>query len=142
MKTARLYNCARCHSQVTVCRHCDRGNLYCGPVCSRQFRAKNHRVANQIYQKTFPGRQKHALRQKHYRQRLREKVTDQGSLLSPPSDLLPAVENEAKEAIETKLEDSPCCSFCKKPVWDWLRQGFIRHYQTRTVNRSRYLRPP
>lgn len=138
MKNARLYHCTACRVQVIICSDCDRGNIYCGSMCSRQARTQNHRIANQIYQKTFKGRQKNALRQKRYRERLRNIVTDQGSPVSPPSDLLPGVENEAKEALEASV----CCSFCKKPVGDWLRQGFIRHFQVRTVNRSPYLRPP
>jgi hypothetical protein len=38
--------------------------------------------AKKRYQNTFKGKMKHALRQKRYRARLKEKVTDQGSVLS------------------------------------------------------------
>ena len=27
--SARLYSCLRCRSQVVICRHCDRGHVYC-----------------------------------------------------------------------------------------------------------------
>ena len=88
-KSARLFNCARCLKQVIICSHCDRGNLYCGPACSQQARAQNHRIANQIYQKSLRGRHKNAERQRRYQKLKKNKITDQGSPVLPPNDLLP-----------------------------------------------------
>ncbi len=127
-KSAREFNCARCHMQVIICSPCDRGNIYCGRDCSQYSRVLNHRIANQIYQKTLKGRQKHAERQRRYRQRLREKpnkVTDHGSNDLPPNDLLPRVPSEERSQ---KIEQ-PHCHFCRKAVSTFLRNGFLRHHQ-------------
>ena len=37
-RPARLFLCARCRTQVLLCSHCDRGQRYCTPACSRQAR--------------------------------------------------------------------------------------------------------
>lgn len=127
-KSAREFNCARCHKQVIICSPCDKGNIYCGYICSRRSRALNHRIANQVYQKTLKGRQKHAQRQRRYRQRKNEKqqkVTDQGSNDSTPNDLLPHVPSEEKSQETEQLY----CHFCRKAVSTFLRNGFLRHHQ-------------
>ena len=125
-KSARLYNCAHCHVQVVICSDCDRGNIYCNLGCSKKSRIRNHRVANQKYQKSFKGRQKHAERQQRYRQRQKEKnkkVTDQGSPILSPNDLLQPKPNENKKPI--------CCHFCGKEVLPFLRIGYL-HQQGST----------
>ena len=127
-KSAREFNCARCHKQVVICSPCDRGNIYCGRDCSRRSRALNHRIANQIYQKTLNGRQKHAQRQHRYRQRekeKRQKVTDQGSNDLPPNDLLTCVPGEEKSQEIKQLY----CHFCRNAVSTFLRNGYLRHHQ-------------
>ena len=43
--SARVFNCARCHGQVVICSHCDRGNLYCGKRCSQAARRQSQREA-------------------------------------------------------------------------------------------------
>ncbi len=124
-KSARLYNCACCYVQVIICRNCDRGNIYCGAACSGRSRVKNLRIANQIYQKSFRGRQKHAERQRQYRSRKKNKVTDQGSPLLPPNDLLPREPNE----YTTQASELVHCNFCGKVVSPFLRNGYLRHSQ-------------
>jgi hypothetical protein len=127
-KSARLYSCARCHQQVIICSHCDRGNIYCGAACSQQSRTQKHQIANQIYQKTHRGRQKHAERQRRYRQRQNDKikkVTDQGSIDLPPDDLLPRKPNEDKSRTAEPLR----CRFCHKAVSDFLRIGYLDRYR-------------
>ena len=86
---ARLYHCARCRCQVVICRRCDRGNIYCFDGCADQARTESQRLAGQRYQSSLPGRHKHADRQRHYRQRLKAKVTHQGSPPIPADDVLP-----------------------------------------------------
>jgi hypothetical protein len=68
-KTARLFNCHRCHQPVSIFSRCDRGNIYCGSTCSGRARALNHRIANHKYQLSLKGRLKHAQRQRCYRER-------------------------------------------------------------------------
>lgn len=88
MKTARLYQCALCSAQVIICSNCDRGNIYCGVYCAKQARLENHRKSNRLYQKSFIGKINNAHRQSRFRERQNKKVTDQGSLAKPRSDLL------------------------------------------------------
>jgi len=42
--SARLFNCARCQSQVVICSQCDRGNRYCGRACARVARRQSMRA--------------------------------------------------------------------------------------------------
>lgn len=88
MDTPRRYHCARCRVPVVICRACDRGNLYCFDGCADLARAESQRASAQRYQLTRQGRHNHADRQRRYRQRLQQKVTQQGSPAIGPGDLL------------------------------------------------------
>lgn len=136
MKSARLYQCVRCHCQCVVCSDCDRGNIYCGFACAAQSRAQNHRIANRIYQKTFRGSQKHADRQRNYRLRQKQKVTDQGSTNASSNDLLPTATNDNKKTMSEKI----CCHFCGKNVSPYLRNGYLRYHMRPQKNKLIHLR--
>lgn len=126
-KTARLFYCARCFQRVEICSHCDRGNIYCGSICSKQARTLNHRIANEKYQRSLKGRLKHAQRQQRYRERqktAKKKVTDHGSLDLSTNGLLSGRPNEGL----LQQADAPRCHFCEEPVSPLLRQGFLRHH--------------
>lgn len=123
---ARLFHCTRCHAPVVICSWCDRGNIYCGSICSEASRRVNHRFANQKYQQSLKGRLRHAKRQRLYRQRqavIAKKVTDQGSLHLPHSDVL---DTSPDERALSKISTS-YCHFCRKPVTFFLRSSFLRH---------------
>ena len=125
-KTARLFNCHRCHQPVSIFSRCDRGNIYCGSTCSGRARALNHRIANHKYQLSLKGRLKHAQRQRCYRERqkaIAKKVTDQGSPVLPPNGVLPERPNEPS----TRQVCVTHCHFCGEPVSLFLRNGFLRH---------------
>jgi hypothetical protein len=124
-RTARIYNCVCCFQHTVICSDCDRGNIYCGSRCSKQARLLNHRRANQKYQRSRKGRQKHAERQQRYRNRQKKKVTDQGSSDLPPNDLLPNRPNEDKSQRSNELY----CHFCGEPVSSFLRNGYLRHHR-------------
>jgi hypothetical protein len=127
-ETARLYYCSCCHQQVVICSCCDRGNIYCGSLCSQQTRTLNHRIANQKYQNSLKGRLKHAQRQRHYRKRkmaTAQKVTDQGSPVLPAYDLLPDRLDEGK----SQPSNTTHCHFCGNIVPLFLRNGFLRHHK-------------
>lgn len=132
-KSARKYHCARCHTLVVICSDCDRGNIYCGTSCSQQAYVLNHRMANQAYQKTLKGRQKHAARQQRYRQRQKEKVkkvTDMGSNDLPVHDLLLAKPSgNTSWPIELRH-----CHFCGETVSPFLRNGFLRDLRKHQSN--------
>ena len=91
-ETARMYGCLNCHSLVIICRGCDRGNRYC-KTCAPVMRLKARRRASARYENTHQGRLTHAARQKHYRERLRNKVTHKCSNVISLCDVL---ENKRK----------------------------------------------
>ena len=125
--TARLYNCARCHRQVTICSHCDRGNLYCGKSCADRARSTSLRAAGKRYQRTRRGRFNHAERQRRYRSRSK-KVTHQGSLELPANDPL-TTRSEAPSSVVVVEDEAIRCHFCGR-----LCSGFLRlEYLHRTA---------
>jgi hypothetical protein len=81
-------------------------------------------MANQRYQKTLRGKQKHAKRQQRYRQRQKEKVTDHTSPDLPSHDVLPRKPNEHKVQQEKKMY----CDFCGEVVSPFLRNGYLRYH--------------
>ena len=125
-KDARLFNCAHCYQQRTICSCCDRGNIYCSPECSQSVRKERVRSAGRRYQNTHRGKSKHAARQRRYRQRQKEKVTHQGSPVSLTNDLL--LPELTKPAMGSMAETTPQirCHFCHKRCSDFVRLGFMR----------------
>jgi hypothetical protein len=140
--TLRLFSCLRCHSQVVICSRCDRGQIYCDPICSNTARLQSRQAAEKRYQHTLKGRMKHALRQRRYRARLKEIVTDHSSSSPAHDDLLQTVKNKAKKAVISHGDNSKRCCFCKKIVSPWLRQGFLRHHHPSSSRDLSYFRPP
>ena len=64
---ARHYLCARCHTAVLICGHCDRGQRYCAGDCAKLARTQSLQDAGQRYQTSRSGRLNHAARQRRYR---------------------------------------------------------------------------
>jgi hypothetical protein len=126
--SARLYNCLRCRSQVTLCRHCDRGHVYCvecAPVARRdaQNRAARH------YQASHQGRLNHAARQRRYRERLKQKVTHKASSI-PRTSVLPVNEWSRLKSAPNR-PDSPksrplICHLCRNLCSPFLRRNYLR----------------
>jgi len=132
--SARVFNCARCHGQVVICSHCDRGNLYCGKRCSQAARRQSQREAARRYQSTRRGRLCHAERQRRYRQRRKEKVTHQGSPPVLPDETLPAEsEPSVRRSDFPALDraDGIRCHFCGRVCSPLLRQSFLHRRPTR-----------
>jgi hypothetical protein len=121
--TARLYNCVRCHRQVTICSHCDRGNIYCGKLCANAARSASSRAAGKRYQNTRRGRLKHADRQRHYRIRSK-KVTHQGSPETPSNDPL-TTRSAAPESVVGVEDEVIRCHFCGRLCSDSLRLNYL-----------------
>lgn len=139
---ARLYYCALCHAQSVICSHCDRGQIYCSKACSTTARVRSCREAEKRYQTSPGGKIKHALRQKRYRMRQKEKVTDHGST-SPAQDvLLGSVKNKTIENDMNRDFGNKQCCFCKKLVSAWFRNGFLRYYEALSPLKRAYFRPP
>ncbi len=121
--TARLYNCARCHCQVIICSHCDRGNIYCGGHCTKEARKASLIAAGKRYQRSYRGRLKHAERQRHYRSRYK-KVTHQGSPEPASNDPLAPRSETLASVADTGIEDIRC-HFCGRSCRPFLRFNFL-----------------
>lgn len=122
-KIARLFNCTRCQSQITICTKCDRGNIYC-KNCSTSARAESLRAASRRYQSTLKGRHNHAERQKRYRLK-KINVTHQGSQDPPSDDLLS--EQPRKQKEKNSVTHGRQCHFCGGYCSEFLRSRFLSH---------------
>ena len=126
---ARLFNCARCHCQVVICSHCDRGQIYCGVDCAQSARVVSLRAAGERYQHSRQGRFTHAARQRRYRQRQQQKVTHQGSPLSGShASLVTKVKRQVPLAawLVNRVDERFVCHFCGRICSPFLRLGFRR----------------
>lgn len=124
--TARLYQCMFCHKQVTICRKCDRGNIYCAGDCAVQARTISLKLAKVRYQATFIGKRHNAARQARFRKNHKKIVTYHTSPPSPQHDSIESLEKKPeKTENDHKIAALTCC-FCNKPVSCWLRNDFLR----------------
>jgi hypothetical protein len=131
--SARLFHCARCHSQVILCRACDRGHVYCGKGCARAARRASQRRAGARYRRTHRGRLNNAERQRRFRAR-RQKVTHHRSVPQPLPAVLPDHAGCADRlAFPARAHDPTAihCRRCGREVDPFLR----RDYLTTTVPR-------
>ena len=108
----RTFNCRWCHSAVSICSHCDRGNLYCSSLCKKEARRKSLQAAGKKYQNSRQGKFKHANRQNRYRSRqniIQLKVTHH-SFNQPLFHVLVSTESQKLFTIKNEMT----CSFCGK----------------------------
>lgn len=139
----RLYSCTLCHSQVTICSCCDRGQIYCASSCSSIARKESCKEANQRYQKTQKGKLNNALRQRRFRQRLKNLVTDQGTHATQQHALLQTVENESTKSVIKHNGISIKCSFCQKDASNYARTVFLHQIRRKKSHDLHiYSRPP
>ncbi|MBU0500623.1 MAG: hypothetical protein KJ558_01965 [Gammaproteobacteria bacterium] len=140
---ARRCLCARCHAPFLICSHCDRGQRYCGPLCSSMARRAAQRAAGARYQGSRCGRHTHAARQRRYRERHRdsppEKVTHQGSPPPPLADGMSPEPTMPPHPVDDTAPSTPMaeprCRFCGRPCAELCRLDFLRHRQApRTVH--------
>lgn len=130
--SSRLYHCCRCHAQVIVCRHCDRGQRYCTGGCSHAARKESIKRAGVKYQATRSGRINNAARQQRHRQRQQQKVTHHRSLQIVLRDLLQTLPDELKKAdIPVKPGTTLRCDHCGVACGPFLRSDFLQSSQFR-----------
>jgi hypothetical protein len=125
--TARLYSCLRCNSQVTICRRCDRGNVYCLKCAPKARQEAKDRAATR-YQASYQGRSNHAARQRRYRESLKQKVTHKGSSGRWIHDLLINKRKKVKPPsirADTKISTSIFCHSCHNLCSPFLRRNFL-----------------
>jgi hypothetical protein len=150
----RLFSCARCHRQVTICSYCDRGQWYCGKACSQQSRRELSRAASRRYQATPKGRRLHAARQVRHRKKLpailfTEEVTHRGTptpeaeirLRSTIAESPPTVDcKEAAEVGEEAGDGWVLCAFCGARCQPFARRGPLRCRRRRHTTDPRWSR--
>ena len=131
--SGRLFNCARCHQQVIICSHCDRGHRYCSGQCAQLSRKEKLKEARLRYDKKQQARLLKSRRQKRYRQRKKEKATHQGSRGLCLYDLL-LIELEKLKKRVKKLHftdcTEQCCHFCGVQCSEYLRFAFLQQRET------------
>jgi len=115
----RLARCPRCQRQFAICSHCDRGHVYCGPLCSLGARRDSLRRARRRHRRSPEGRLDHRDRERARRRRQRlslARVGDHPSATpSPEIKLAPAldpsgistVETPAQRAEKVEIQDAP-----------------------------------
>jgi hypothetical protein len=134
--SCRMFLCARCRSQVLVCRRCDRGQIYCVGTCAQEARRDRQREARRRYQATPRGRVMHAARNRRYRARGRC-VTDHGldneHKASPllPSDVDGAL---SKPSSSTKSLPQWSCHHCRRAASAFVHFSALRPRRDRRKN--------
>lgn len=115
--------CPRCKRQFWICRHCDRGHVYCGYGCSTQARAEKCRVYQKRYRRSLEGRLDHRDAQRAWRRQ--KSVGDQSSLfskasarVSAPTRLSAWLAAMAAVGGEDTDHEEKHCTICGRPgVW-------------------------
>ena len=126
--TCRFFLCARCRKQVLICRHCDRGQIYCADGCAKVARSHSLREAGRRYQQSRQGRFKQAERIRRFRLR-KQNVTHQGSESVAENDLLSANSAKVDKRVvlpsQTSLLDTLQCHFCGASCSEFVRYSFL-----------------
>ena len=130
----RLYSCRGCGVLVSICGPCDYGNIYCRGECAVISRRASKRRAGARYQSTRRGARRHAARQQAWRDRERQKVTQQGCAPTGPvftmSIMADVVAIESPDAAGNPEETNIApprrdyggqrqvrrCDFCPRPL--------------------------
>lgn len=102
---ARLRQCPHCQRPFVLCPSCAGGHRYCSHDCARAARRDALRRAGQRYQRSLPGRRRHADRQARYRARRRSNVTHHRSL--PPADAATVASTDAAASASALATASP-----------------------------------
>ena len=139
VEVGRMFLCARCRKPVVLCSRCDRGQRYCGQVCSMAARRDFQRDAGRRYQCGSAGGVKHAERSRRWRARQKEQcaadsegsgsvthhgvpqgLTEAPGLSSDTEDT--AVPTSPRVTVQTQW----LCPQCAAALQPWVRQGFLR----------------
>lgn len=71
LERCRTFSCELCELEVQICSRCDRGQRYCSATCAAEARRASIRRAGSKFQRTEPGRQGNARRQREHYWRMR-----------------------------------------------------------------------
>lgn len=136
---ARMLMCARCGLQVLLCRQCDRGQRFCGQVCSAASRRESQRAAARRYQQTDGGRSAHAARSRRWRLARRPDrpgdscVTHQGGFDEPAGLVAAPPVSTVHAPVPPSCRGWPDfqCVRCHSALAPWVRQGLSRRARLR-----------
>jgi hypothetical protein len=134
--SVRLFQCARCLSQVTICTYCDRGNIYCSKACSIPAKKTSRCLASKRYQLTPRGKQNHARCQQRYRARQRDKIKTKNKKVIDHGSLSNSHELSSLTMDETNItsqEKYLRCDFCGQQCSTYVRRDFLNHYRRSRV---------
>ena len=134
--SCRMFLCARCRSQVFVCRRCDRGHIYCIGTCAQEARRDNQKEARRRYQATPRGRAMHSARSRRYRAR-GQCVTDHSPAKEQKAG--PLLELEVGEVLSepSRSRKSPLqwlCHHCRRSASEFVRLSPLRPRRNRRKN--------
>ena len=125
-ETYRLYSCAHCGQQVQICRHCDRGNIYCAGTCAALRRRASLRRAGARYQQSYRGACLHAARHRAWRARQKHKVTHQGSLALLAARTVLTISTALTSTDAHTRHAQGHCHFCQRVLPTFARLGPLR----------------
>lgn len=137
--SSRLYHCCRCHAQVVICSHCDRGQRYCNNGCTQDARVDSLKRAGKKYQSSRTGRFNNAARQQRYRQQKQQKVTHQGSAPKRLHDLLQTRLIQLKKVSRPSFPGSGVyCHHCGAACEPFLRHDFLHSSRDQQILRRQH----
>ena len=140
----RATTCPRCQRRFYICRHCDRGHVYCCRQCFVASRCEKCRVYRRLYRQSPEGREDHRERERERRRRRRglgkKSVGDHGyAEVSESATVSARVRMAAAVAVisstggEETADEYVYCEMCGRRAkfvyfgegnrrdWDWTR---------------------
>ena len=117
--------CPRCFKKFFICRHCDRGHVYCCRQCSIRSRYEKCQVYRRRHRRSLEGREDHRDRERSRRRRLilgKEIVVDQTSDQGVKSARVSALMRMTAEVAvigsigeEEARDEEIYCAICGRP---------------------------
>lgn len=101
MPDHRLEICALCGALFSICRSCDRGQMYCGLGCRRAARRRTARSAHRRHRRSPEGRHDHRDAERARRAPLAGRVGDHGSEKLTASGTVPAPARAPDSEVES-----------------------------------------
>lgn len=137
--------CPRCQKRFYICRHCDRGQVYCCRQCSAESRCEKCRRYRRVYRHSIEGRLDHRDRERARRASRTKKnaVGDQGYgkrvgsvTVATRTRMAAAVAAIGSVGAKGHRDDYIYCEFCGcRSQWVYFGDG-----TTHNRNRNRVFR--
>ncbi len=138
--------CPRCRKTFYICRHCDRGHVYCCKQCFEESRKEKCRVYRERYRQSEGMRKYHRDRERDRRRELilgKKIVVDhtyeeggESARVSTPVRMTAALAVLSSIGEEEIQDDEVCCEFCgRRAKFVYFGDG-----STRRRNRGRVFR--